>query len=290
MIDIIKEKLRQYGAENALEEENAVKEILQEIALYALWRADFFDVALFQGGTSLRILHGLSRFSEDLDFLLRAPDPEFDWTPYLNALTDVVGQFGLKLDAQARPGMDKAVRQALLKNDSIASQLDLSFAGTGRPKTVRIKLEIDVNPPLGSGEATTYLDFPADYEVRHQDLASNFALKIHALLCRGFLKGRDWFDFSWYISRGVAPNLALLRNALLQAGPWAGDQGIAVDMPWLKEALFAAIRHIDWKEAAADVARFLRPADLKSVDLWSERFFDAKVEKLAAMAGGPAGA
>ena len=106
MIDIIKEKLRQYGAENALEEENAVKEILQEIALYALWRADFFDVALFQGGTSLRILHGLSRFSEDLDFLLRAPDPEFDWTPYLNALTDVVGQFGLKLDAQARPGME----------------------------------------------------------------------------------------------------------------------------------------------------------------------------------------
>src|SRR3546814_12309592 len=84
--------------------------ILQEIALYALWRADFFDVALFQGGTSLRILHGLSRFSEDLDFLLRAPDPEFDWTPYLNALTDVVGQFGLKLDAQDRPGTDKAVR------------------------------------------------------------------------------------------------------------------------------------------------------------------------------------
>src|SRR3546814_3058958 len=116
--------------------------------------------------------------------------------PYLNALTDVVGQFGLKLDAQARPGMDKAVRQALLKNDSIASQLDLSFAGTGRPKPVRIKLEIDVNPPLGSGEATQYLDFPADYEVRHQHLASNFALNIPALLCPGFLKCRDWFDFS----------------------------------------------------------------------------------------------
>src|SRR3546814_1841474 len=98
----------------------------------------------------------------------------------------------------------------------------------------------------------------------HQDLASNFALKIHALLCRGFLKGRDWFDFSWYVSLGVAPNLALLRNALLQAGPWAGDEGISVDMPWLKEALSAAIRHIDWKEAAADVARFLPPADLKS--------------------------
>lgn len=288
MIDIIKEKLRQYGSQNALEEEHAIKEILQEIALYALWRAGFFDVALFQGGTSLRILHGLPRFSEDLDFLLRTPDPEFDWSPYLSALTDVVGQFGLKLDTQSRPDMDKAVRQALLKNDSIASQLDLSFAGTGRPKTVRIKLEIDVNPPLGSGEGTTYLDFPADYEVRHQDLESNFALKIHALLCRGFLKGRDWYDFSWYVSRGVAPNLVLLCNALLQAGPWAGDESIAVDVPWLKDALSTAIQRIDWKEAGADVARFLRPADLKSVDLWSERFFNAKVEKLAETAGGPA--
>ena len=79
MIDIIKEKLGRYGATNALEEENALKEILQEIALYALWRADFFDCALFQGGTSLRILHGLPRFSEDLDFLLRVPNMDFDW-------------------------------------------------------------------------------------------------------------------------------------------------------------------------------------------------------------------
>src|SRR3989344_2836995 len=290
MIDIIKEKLGRYGATNALEEENALKEILQEIALYALWRTDFFDCALFQGGTSLRILHGLPRFSEDLDFLLRVPNMDFDWSPYLKGMTEVFGQFGLALEAQPKPRMDTAIRQALLKDDSIASQLDLSFAGTGHRKAIKIKLEIDVNPPAGSAEATTYLDFPPDYEVRHQDLASNFALKIHALLCRGFLKGRDWFDFSWYVSRGVAPNLALLRNALVQAGPWAGDEGIAVDMPWLKEALSAAIRHIDWKEAAADVARFLRPADLKSVDLWSERFFDAKVEKLAAMAGGPAGA
>src|SRR3546814_6193915 len=93
------------------------------------------------------------------------------------------------LDALPRAKMDTAIRQALIKNDSIASQLDLSFAGAGKPKTIRIKLEIDVNPPAGSGEASSYLDFPADHEVRHQDLPSNFALKIHALLCRGFLKG-----------------------------------------------------------------------------------------------------
>lgn len=286
MIDMIKERLRRYAASNPLEEENAVKEILQEIALYALWRSDFFEVALFQGGTSLRILHGLPRFSEDLDFLLRAPNQNFYWSPYLGTLTQVAAEFGVKLEAQPPAKMDKAIHAALLKNDSIANQLDLSFAGQGRRKTIQIKLEIDVNPPSGSGEATSFLDFPVDYEVRHQDLPSNFALKIHALLCRGFLKGRDWFDFSWYISREIAPNLLLLRNALTQAGPWAGNTAIPVDIAWLKAALSEAIARIDWKEASDDVARFLRPAELRSVDLWSDRFFMAKLEKLASSASG----
>jgi len=286
MIDLIKERLRRYAATNPLEEENAVKEILQEIALYGLWRSDFFDVALFQGGTSLRILHGLPRFSEDLDFLLRAPNPEFDWSPYLSGLIQVAAEFGVKLDAQPPAKMDKAIHAALIKNDSIANQLDLSFAGQDRRKAIRIKLEIDVNPPLGTDEATSFLDFPLDYEVRHQDLPSNFALKIHALLCRGFLKGRDWFDFSWYVSRDIAPNLLLLRNALVQAGPWKGDETIPVDIAWLKAALSDAITKIDWKAAGDDVARFLRPAELRSVDLWSERFFLAKVEKLTSSACG----
>jgi hypothetical protein len=280
MIDLIKERLRRYGAAVPLEEENAVKEILQEIALYALWRSDFFDVALFQGGTSLRILHDLPRFSEDLDFLLRAPNPQFDWSPYLRTLTEVAAEFGVKLEALPPDKMDKAIQAALLKNDSIANQLDLSFAGRRKPKTIKIKLEIDINPPTGSGEDTSFLDFPLDYEVRHQDLPSNLALKIHALLCRGFLKGRDWFDFSWYVSRDIAPNLALLRSALVQTGPWAGDNTIAVDIAWLEAALSDAIAKIDWKAASDDVARFLRPAELRSVELWSERFFLAKVEKL----------
>jgi Nucleotidyl transferase AbiEii toxin, Type IV TA system len=191
-----------------------------------------------------------------------------------------------KLEAQPPARMDKAIHAALLKNDSIANQLDLSFAGQGPRKTIRIKLEIDVNPPLGSGEATSFLDFPLDYEVRHQDLQSNFALKIHALLCRGFLKGRDWFDFSWYVSRDVVPNLALLRNALIQKGPWEGDTTISVDIGWLKAALSSTIAKIDWKEAGDDVARFLRPAELRSVELWSERFFMAKLEKLASSESG----
>ena len=282
MIEIIQEKLRQYGATNAIEEENATKEIVQEIALYALWRADFFDIALFQGGTSLRILHRLPRFSEDLDFMLRSPNAEFDWAPYLKILVEVFAQFGLKLDAQPKERMDKAVREAVLKDDSIASQLDLTFAGTRRRRTIRIKLEIDTNPPPGSGEASTFLDFPADYEVRHQDLPSNLALKIHALLCRGYLKGRDWYDFSWYVSNGVSPNLTHLQAALIQTGPWAGQADLKIDMLWLEGTLRNAIATIDWKAAADDVRRFLHPAEAKSLELWSDRFFVAKLEKMAA--------
>ncbi|WP_257539004.1 nucleotidyl transferase AbiEii/AbiGii toxin family protein [Sphingobium sp. CFD-1] len=281
MIEIIQEKLRQYRAANAVEEENATKEIIQEIALYALWRADFFDVALFQGGTSLRILHRLPRFSEDLDFMLRSPNPEFDWAPYLKILVEVFAQFGLKLDAQPKERMDKTVREAVLKDDSIASQLDLTFAGTGRRRTIKIKLEIDTNPPPRSGEASTFLDFPADYEVRHQDLPSNFALKIHALLCRGYLKGRDWYDFSWYVSNGVSPNLMHLEAAIIQAGPWVGQEDLKIDIAWLSGTLRNAIGAIDWEAAAEDVRRFLRPAEAKSLELWCERFFLAKLEKMA---------
>lgn len=281
MIEIIQEKLRQYGATNTIEEENATKEIIQEIALYALWRGDFFDIALFQGGTSLRILHRLARFSEDLDFMLRSPNPDFDWAPYLKILVEVFAQFGLKLDAQPKERMDKAVREAVLKDDSIVRQLDLTFANTGHRRTIKIKLEIDTNPPPGSGEASSFLDFPADYEVRHQDLPSNLALKIHALLCRGYLKGRDWYDFSWYVSNGVSPNLTHLQAALIQAGPWAAQEDLKIDMAWLQGTLQDTIAAVDWKAAADDVRRFLRPAEATSLELWSDSFFLAKLEKMA---------
>ncbi|MFP1130156.1 nucleotidyl transferase AbiEii/AbiGii toxin family protein [Asticcacaulis sp. W401b] len=279
MIDIIRQKLSQYNAVNALEVENALKEILQEIALHALWRADFFDTSLFQGGTCLRILHGLPRFSEDLDFILRTPDPDFELQPYLKTLSEVFDQFGLQLEVVSKERMDSVIREAVLKDNSIARQLDLSFAD-GRQKTIKIKLEIDTNPPEGSGEDTTYLDFPTDYEVRHQDLPSNFALKIHALLCRPYVKGRDWFDFSWYVARGVRPNLNLLSAALRQKGPWAGQTDLQVDMDWVHAALTNRIDAIVWSDAAEDVRRFLRPSEAKSLDLWSARFFHARAQKL----------
>jgi len=279
MIEILQQRLDRYRVGNALEQEHALKEILQEVGLYALWRADFFDVAAFQGGTSLRILQRLPRFSEDLDFILKTPDPGFNWQRYLDPMTAVLTEFGLRSELPDKSRMDNAVRTAVLKDDSISQQLNLEFVHGPADKKLRIKLEIDVNPPAGSGFAYTYLDFPLDHEVCHQDLASNFALKIHALLCRPYLKGRDWFDFGWYVAQDVHPNLPLLQAALLQQGPWR-DQPLVVDVAWLQATLQHKLASIDWQAAAEDVWRFLAPAQQHSLRLWSAGLFSAKVGKL----------
>lgn len=280
MNDIIKAQLATYKVSNPIEEENATKEIIQEIALYGLWRAKFFEVAVFQGGTSLRILHQLPRFSEDLDFMLLTPDPGFDWAPYLKVLTTTFEEYGLNPETVSKAQMDKRIRNAVIKDNSIANQLDLSFGQRDKRKKLKIKLEIDVEPPAQSVDTFTFLDFPVDYEVRHQDLASNFALKIHALLCRDYVKGRDWYDFSWYAAQGVFPNLPHLEAALRQFGPWSKNEGLCVDRDWLEEKLNSRIDEIDWDAAKQDVRRFLPPMEAESLDLWSNRFFGAKLIKV----------
>ena len=280
MNQIIQSRLAGYNAANEIEEENATKEIVQEIALYGLWRAGFFDVAVFQGGTSLRILHQLPRFSEHLDFMLLVPDATFDWAPYLKVLTATFEEYGLTPEAVSREQMDRRIRNAVIKDTSIANQLDLSFGRRDARKKLKIKLEIDVEPPAHSVDAFTFLDFPVDYEVRHQNLPSNFALKIHALLCRQYVKGRDWYDFSWYVSQGIFPNLPHLGAALRQFGPWSEEKTLVVDAAWLDTELTKRIQSIDWDEATADVRRFLRPAQADSLKLWGNRFFESKLRKL----------
>jgi len=280
MIELIQRRLDSYGAKNAIQEEQATKEIIQEIALYALWRADFFDVAAFQGGTSLRILHKLPRFSENLDFMLKEANQAFDWSLYLKPLLACFEEFGLKSEALPKGAMDNRIKKAVIKDNSIVNQLDLAFYSGPETQKLKIKLEVDVDPPGESGYDYTYLNFPLDFEVCHQDLSSNFALKCHALLCRQFLKGRDWYDLVWYARQGVSPNLVHLKNALKQYGPWAGQENLLVDPQWLRGVFKEKIALIEWREAAADVERFLPPPEQHSLRLWNEGFFSEKIEGL----------
>ena len=280
MNEVIQTRLASYNAANDVEADNATKEIIQEIALYGLWRAKFFEVAVFQGGTSLRILHKLPRFSEDLDFMLLESNPKFDWTPFLKILTETFEEYGLQPEVISKEQMDRRIRNAVIKDNSIANQLALSFGKRDSRKILKIKLEIDVEPPAHSIDDFTYLDFPVDFEIRHQDLASNFALKIHALLCREYLKGRDWYDFSWYVAQGIFPNLPHLEAALRQFGPWADDKTLVVNVEWLQTEMTKRIQSIDWDDAKKDVNRFLRPTEAESLNLWSSRFFESKLGKL----------
>ena len=279
MIDLLRKRLASYAITDARQEEQALKEILQELALYSLWRAGFFEVAAFQGGTCLRILHGLPRFSEDLDFILLKADDTFEWQPYFATLIEVLAEFGVDAQLNDRGKMDRAVRQAMLKDDSIGRQLELAFYSDNISRKLKVKLEIDTNPPQGSGFDYRYHDFPLDFELCIQDLPSNFALKIHAILCHPYLKGRDWYDFAWYCRQHIAPNLPHLSAALNQIGPWAGE-GVEVDMAWLEAALIEKIRSINWQQAAKDVEPFLPTPEQASLKLWSERFFTTKVNTL----------
>jgi predicted nucleotidyltransferase component of viral defense system len=280
MNEIIQQRLLEFAPADEQEQEHALKEIIQDIALYALWRAGFFEVAAFQGGTSLRILHGLQRFSEDLDFILLEPSTDFDWAKFLKQLLAVLQEYGIDSEALPQGRMDKSIRTAVIKDSSVASQLNLAFYKGHSGRKLKIKLEVDINPPMGSGFEYTYLDFPTDFEVCHQDLSSNFALKIHALLCRGFLKGRDWYDFSWYVKQRTSPNLLLLKNALVQAGPWTGQEDLSVDLVWLKQKMTEKINSIDWQLAANDVSPFLRVSEQESLKLWSARFFNEKLARV----------
>jgi len=277
MIELIQTRLDSYKATGPVEEAQATKEILQEVALYSLWRAGFFEVAAFQGGTSLRILHKLPRFSEDLDFILKEPDPDFDWNSYLDKLLSGLQEFGLQSEALDKSRMDQRVKKALLKDNSVSNQLDLAFFRGNEDQKLKIKLEIDVNPPEGSGYDYSYLDFPLDFEICHQDPSSNFSLKIHALLCRQYLKGRDWYDFNWYVKQNIQPNFAHLQAALYQYGPWEGET-LTIDEDWLIETLLEKVAVVNWAAAAEDVARFLNTAEQQSLKLWSAKFFSKKVE------------
>ena len=279
-VQMIQDRLDGYGCRSTLEEEQALREITQEIVLAGLGRTRFFQRARFHGGTCLRVFHGLNRFSEDLDFALHQPDSSFTLKPHLDSTARELKAYGYALEIDDRSKGDRAVRMAFLKDDSLGKLLRLNYKPTtGPPRKLRIKVEIDTNPPSGATFETEHLDFPFLSAVCVFDLSSMFAGKLHALLCREYLKGRDWYDFIWYTARKTPINYELLSSALAQLGPWQNGS-ISVDRRWCIEQLQTKIEATDWEEASNDVRRFLKPEEYPSLDLWSRSLFLAQCEKL----------
>lgn len=279
-VETIQARLDSYTLKSDLEQRQAIREITQEVVLASLGRAGFFKEAAFQGGTCLRIFHNLQRFSEDLDFIVQRTDMAFSLTPYLKSVREELSAYGYNFEIADRSTAATAVKKAFLKDDSLGKVLRLGFMDRSGPqRKIRIKIEVDTNPPAGSDFALEYLDFPFVAAVTVQDLPSLFAGKLHALLCRRYTKGRDWYDFIWYTSRRTPVNLAFLSAALDQMGPWQ-DRGLTVDVAWCRRELARRIEAIDWPSVTRDVRPFVKQAELPSLDLWSKDLFLKQLEKL----------
>ena len=279
-IKIIEQKLKLYSISSEIEEMQALKEITQEVILASLGRTDFFYQASFQGGTCLRIFHELNRFSEDLDFTLLEQNPEFAWQEYLGQVKSDVASFGYDMEVTDRHETESPVRLAFLKDEAVGKILKLQYAGKTRMlEKIRIKLEIDTNPPSGGQNEVKYMDFPYLSRVTVQNPATLFAGKIHALLCRNYVKGRDWYDFIWYTAQKTPVNYHYLEKALNQSGPWK-NKTVHIDRTWLHDALYQKITSIDWIEARKDVRRFIPVGEQGSIDFWNSEVFIQQLDKL----------
>ncbi|MFC1783847.1 nucleotidyl transferase AbiEii/AbiGii toxin family protein [Planctomycetota bacterium] len=279
-VKIIQDRLDSYNCKSELEEEHAIREITQEVALAALGRTDFFKYSAFQGGTCLRIFYGLNRFSEDMDFILKNADDDFALEKYLKSISEEVSAYGYGVEIVDRSDTDMVVKKVFFKDDSLGKLIQLNYSGKSGPiKKIRIKFEVDSNPPQGSNYETKHLDFPFVSSVVLQDVPSLFAGKIHALLTREYIKGRDWYDFIWYTSIKTDINFKFLSSALNQQGPWQ-NKNINVNMSWCVNQLKVKIESINWKSVQEDIRRFVKPAEQESINIWNRKLLLSQLDKL----------
>lgn len=279
--------LDRYKCTTTQDYENALKEIMQEIALLGLWRAKFFEHAAFYGGTALRILHGLDRFSEDLDFSLLLPQKDFAIAPYLAAIESELASLGFSVSVEEKVKTSKSAIESAFVKAGTREHLIKVQAGdelaerTQRNKLMSIKLEVDTDPPPKfETEAKTLLQ-PIPFSVKTYTLPDLFAGKLHAILQRNWknrVKGRDYYDFVWYLSRGVPVNLAHLEQRLRQSGGWTLSRAMSIND--LHKLLSKKFAELDTNAARLDVSPFVR--DPASLALWSVEFFQSLVSRTQA--------
>jgi len=252
------------------ERSQGLREVMQEIALAGLYRRGFFGKAAFYGGTCLRIFHQLARFSEDLDFSLLEPDPHFSLQPYLMGLEEEFGALGISVEAKVKQKTTKsAIVSAFLKPSTTIAQLAIR----GGPM-LKIKLEVDTDPPLGFNTEEKLLLQPYSFYVKCFCLPDLFAGKMHAVLFRQWqkrVKGRDWFDLEWYGRQGIPLHLSHLAERARQSGHWPGDEPFTAAS--LQALLDERITRLDVDNARKDIERFI--ADPQPLAIWSKQYFQA---------------
>jgi predicted nucleotidyltransferase component of viral defense system len=269
----IETMLARYSFASNEDKLRALREILQEIALLGLWRGKFFEHAAFYGGTALRVLYGLDRFSEDMDFSLVKPDPDFKLEQYCGFVEDELRAFGFTADIEVKKkAAGGQVKSAFLKADTLEQLLVIGMEGERGLPLTKIKIEIDTDPPpLFKTESRVLLN-PIPFNVKVFAPSYMFAGKMHALLCRGWktrVKGRDWYDFVWFVGRRTPVNLRHLEQRMRQSGDWTEDGPLTEGA--FRAMLGLRIASVNIAQAKEDVSRFLAAPD--AVAVWSKEFF-----------------
>ena len=278
MNGVLAEMLKKYQAESIADKKNAVKEVMQELVLCALSRSGFFKHAAFYGGTALRIFYGLDRFSEDLDFSLMKPDPDFELAGYFPDLKKELASYGLNVEiSEKRKTKESPVRSAFLKGNTKEHILlfyasDSAAERIAGDEMIKIKFEVDTNPPDGANFERKYRLLPAPYEIALYDMPSLFAGKAHAVICRAWksrVKGRDLYDYIFYLSRGTTLNIRHLKARLVQSEAWKSEDKFNIDEA--KKLLCERFDSINYEQAKNDVRPFVK--DAAALEIWNADFF-----------------
>lgn len=278
MNEAVRRMLSRYDCRTVRDSVNALREIMQEIVLLGLWRGKFFEHAAFYGGTALRILYGLDRYSEDLDFSLLKPNAGFDLEKYTVGLEKELRGFGFDVRVEQRnKAVASPIQSAFLKTNTLnalflISSDDELLREISPGRLLKIKLEIDTDPPGGFDTETGYLLHPLPFGVQVYTLPDLFAGKMHALLCRKWrnrVKGRDWYDLVWYIANHPRLHLSHLEQRMRQSGHYTGEASLGQDE--FQDLLNAAIDRLDVDQARKEVELFVK--DVESLAVWSRDFF-----------------
>ncbi len=285
MNQAIARMLERYEPQSVDDYVRALREILQEVALLGLWRAKFFEKAAFYGGTSLRILYGLDRFSEDLDFTLLTPSPKFNISGYFEILEREIGSYGFEVSLSKRQKrIESAVQSAFVKADTMKHLLTIE-AGEKivrqipHGQLIKIRIEVDTDPPPKFSSETKFLLQPIPFSVRSVVLPDLFAGKMHALLYRQWknrVKGRDWYDLVWYVSNHPELHLDHLQERMIQSGHWKRKDPLTEKK--FATLLNGAIKKLDVKQARKEVEPFVRNPE--SLEVWSKEFFRSIVKRI----------
>lgn len=253
---------------------NAVHEVMQQIALAGLYRGGFFNKAAFYGGTCLRIFYGLQRFSEDMDFSLLEQNDKFPLEDYFEPIISEFKALGREVVINKKEKQQQTtIESAFLKDDTAVYNLQFRTE-----KSIKIKLEVDINPPLGFSTDSKLLLLPFSFMVRCYSLPDLYAGKMHALLFRSWknrVKGRDWYDFEWYVRNNTPLNFSHFCERAYQ---FDNISSVDLTIEKFKEMLKKKISKTDINLVKADVKPFIK--DTSEMDIWSADYFTQLVDMI----------